>query len=535
MNAEKYMNTEKNIIIYKAGVMVILTLAICYMLSSVLFLAGFSLSSYLFPLSFAISAICVLRKSQRKYLISLGIALVTMLLSVAIMILTVDFSFDGNAYHQLTIVELMNGWNPFRNPNNDAASVWGIHYARAFETISASIALTFGHLEWGRAVNPMLILGTGLMAYPTLRSIGVRYGASIAITLLLMANPIGMEQLFTYLNDFPKYYYVVIAIILLIRIFRHPTLRPEAMLCAVLILGIGTKFNAAPDLAITMIFAIVLAYVRRRSMLGATIVAVSAVALIAGILLFGYNPYITNIISKGHPLYPLIGEGAIDIMTLNTPPAFLSGNRFTNFFLSLSSAFFGIFPGTGLSISGFTFFMPLLLILSVAVFIVGRRRIAPVWWAAAATVFLSCFLFEQSWWARYIAQLWLLPMIAAVCAAKLPCKTERGLFICICVCGAGAVAYSSAYGLQPSILFTQYRSDIFNAAREKGELTVSETNAIIQRRVKEENLKVRILSPDSPEWDKGYVYYFGYSKLEPTVRVLMPLDKQREMHWICDW
>lgn len=529
------MREEKDIIIYKAGCMVILTLALCYMLSSIFFLAGFPLSSYLFPLSFAISGVCVLWKFRRADLFSIAIALLAMGLSIAIMIPTADYSLDGNAYHQGTIAALADGWNPFRSPQNPDVSVWGIHYARAFETISAAITLTFGHLEWGRAVNAMLISGTALMAYPALRSLGLRTGAAVAITLLLTANPVGIEQVFTYCNDFPKYYLTVVAIILLIRIFRHPTIRPESMLCSVLILGIGTKFNAAPDLAITMLFAIVLAYVRRRSMIGATLVAIGAVALIAGTLLFGYNPYVTNTITAGHPLYPLLGENAIDIMTGNTPDIYLSGNRFTNFFLSLTSSQMRLFTELNDPLGGFTLLMPLLLLLSVAVFIAGWSRIAPVWKAAAITVLLSCFIFEQSWWARYIAQLWLLPVIAAVCAARLPHnRIQHFLLTCLCVFGLAA-GIMATINTRRSIFVTRYRNGIFDAAREKGELILSGTTPLIERRAAEENVRIKVISPDSSLWKQGYVYYSCFRELEPRVRVLMPVEEQREMRCICDW
>ena len=40
------------------------------------------------------------------------------------------------------------------------------------------------------------------------------------------------------------------------------------------------------------------------------------------IFIVGASSYLTNFINKGHPLYPLAGEGKIDIMTSNEPKVF---------------------------------------------------------------------------------------------------------------------------------------------------------------------------------------------------------------------
>ena len=61
-------------------------------------------------------------------------------------------------------------------------------------------------------------------------------------------------------------------------------------------------------------------------------------ALVAGLCLLGYNPYVINTLEYGSIVYPLGGASAdIDIMTGNTPAMYVGCNRFGNFFKSLLS------------------------------------------------------------------------------------------------------------------------------------------------------------------------------------------------------
>ena len=46
------------------------------------------------------------------------------------------------------------------------------------------------------------------------------------------------------------------------------------------------------------------------------------VTCIVAIILVGFSSYVKNFVEHGHPLYPLAGEGKVDIMTGNQPSSF---------------------------------------------------------------------------------------------------------------------------------------------------------------------------------------------------------------------
>ncbi|MDE6741111.1 MAG: hypothetical protein K2J58_02145, partial [Muribaculaceae bacterium] len=102
-----------------------------------------------------------------------------------------------------------------------------------------------------------------------------------------------------------------------------------------------------------------------------------------------------------------------DIMTYNTPTEYLQHDRFSNFFRSLISL---SIPTIDTREGGFGILMlPMLAVALYAVWI-GRKKSGYVPLYICACVFVSCFFFEQSWWARYITQLWLIPVVGIVVA-----------------------------------------------------------------------------------------------------------------------
>lgn len=526
--------TDNSLLLEQAGCAVVNTVAACYLLSCLTFMVGGHIGVWTFPLSVIIAVALQWRKNALK---SALIALLTVLVVALPLLVTVDFSGDGNEYRQMTITYLMNGWNPFYDPMPEELTIWGIHYARGTEIVSAAIALMTGHIEAGRAVNAMLIAGTMLMLYPAVRGLGNGVGRmkAAAITLLAGLNPVGVAQLPIYYNDFAKYYLLLISIVLIRKIFLSGEVRSYIMLCTTLILGIGIKFNAAPDLAIAMLFAIILAFVWRRTRLGVNLLLTGVVALLAGTLIFGYNPYVTNTINAGNPLYPLLGAGAEDIMTGNTPDAYLVGNRFSNFFHSIchwpSIARYEIDQKMG----GFTFAMPWLLLISVLTFIAARKRVSPVYGVAALVTLLSCFIFEQSWWARYVCQLWLVPVLAAAVLAQIADRRATITLYVTALLGIAGGLASGVPGIFHGSMFRTYRREMFEISRRQGGMRVSESNPVLERHAAEQNLSVTVVPEDSLKADDSFIYYFGHSTVEPKIRVYIPVAERDAMNWVCDW
>ncbi|MDE5875100.1 MAG: hypothetical protein K2H15_05590 [Muribaculaceae bacterium] len=361
------------------------------------------------------------------------IAVVPVLIFLSLLVagFVYDVSYDGMRYHQETVVAVCNGWNPLDSSTESVAprSMWSRHYVKAVEICAAVISSFTGRLETGKGIGLILALGAGAGVYGALReNVGrclerERLGCvgtdgwsrlkSFWFTLCIVGNPVVGSQLFTYYIDFYKYLYllyVLLGIYYTTSQDNRERLQGMVMLFFTLVLAMSTKFNFFFEAGLWMVLAFIWTAIKGKFEELKRLFWVSVVALAVGTLLC-YDPYITNWINEGHPLYPLMGAGAIDIMTYNTPEQYIGSNRFVNFFSSLLAV---AQPYIDQRSGGFTIFMPAILLLSLYIGWRLRRRLSGVVWYIAICTLVSCFIFEQSWWARYICQLWLIGAVFLV-------------------------------------------------------------------------------------------------------------------------
>lgn len=388
--------------------------------------------------------------------------------SIAAAWFTIDYSFDGLYYHQEIIAALCDGWNPFAPPFDAVPpyTVWAVHYAKAVEIAAASVVSFTGHIETGKAVNLIIVAGMAMAVWSWASALRPLASHRLVITLAATANPVVIAQLFTYYIDFYKYVYLIFVLISLSDIYAGYR-RGYVVLCMTLILAMATKFNIFFEAGIWILAAMIWWGLRRETTPLRRVLLTGIVAfVIGGVLTF--HPYVTNWLSAGHPLYPLMGDGAEDIMTDNTPAAYLGVSRFLTFFMSVFSFHL---PDVAQLSGGFSPFMPVILVLTAWLLFGLRDSIRPVAIYIIAVVFISCFFFEQAWWARYICQLWLVPVMtvaAAYYAGRSPEITRLTAWLMI---AAGAMTL--IYAGKQMIVVGGYQKLLLEAAAEEPEVTVT--------------------------------------------------------------
>ena len=430
-----------------------------------------------------------------------------MVVSLFFGVITMDFSWDGNMYHQEIIAWLMNGWNPFSiaeiTPNH---TLWTNHYAKALETVSATICTTFNNIEIGKAVNYVLLFSSGLLAYYCVdnRFHNLKLWQRLAIALVITCNPVVISQVFTFYIDFAKYIYLLWTLFLIYKISTTERSTQESLLLVgIIILAIGTKFNIFFEQGLWLILAIAWLWIKGYRKASKRITLISLLGLVLG-LACSYHPYVTNTILAGNPLYPLLGENSVDIMSPNTPDVY-GNSRIINFFQSI----FAIeIPRQDARIGGFGPFAGIMLILSLYIALRLRKTVNSSYFYILICTFASCFIFEQSWWARYIAQLWLIPSIALFIGlqykqSKLAAKI---LLACMLVntpicCVRSLVSVGVIY----------LNRDAIHTPLENDSVMLINSRLQFEHHLKKHN--VHFTKADSvPEHFKGdIVYYFGSS------------------------
>lgn len=474
------------------GEILFLQIFICYAIVSLGFITHIPVGYMAFPtafvLGFAISSYhrVSLKKTGTLAILSVSCWIAAILFSIPL----IDASYDGNAYHQEIIAAICRGWYPGgAEIEGVPLSIWTLHYAKGIEMAEAVIVSFTGFLESGKAINLILGISVGFYTYGFLSNSfpNVKNLYRWLVALVVISNPVFISQALTYYIDYAKYFYTLFTILILLQIAQRPkSTHLYVILFAVINMSIATKFNSFFEEGVTIFAGLLWLFWHRRYSSAKKLITISAIAAIIGVFLFGYHPYITNYIIAGHPLFPLLGEGSVDIMTGNTPPEYLFSDRFTNFFRSLATF---AYPTVDQRQGGFGILMLPMLVISLYSIWVSRRRWKGVGLYIAIWLLASCFFFEQSWWARYISQLWIIVveglffMMVGETHKKMNTVLIWSIISCVVLTGIVTMEKS----LATTIRQTCYRYNVVSELRNR-RVKVMTLNEAYLRQMQEKNI-----------------------------------------------
>jgi hypothetical protein len=348
-----------------------------------------------------------------------------------------DASFDGQGYHQLAIGTIADGWNPLYDFDT-TVSVWVRHYPKAVWLLGAAFYTWTGSIDTGKSLNLALLLASSLAAYAVLvRCIGPRRGAWLLAGLTAACaafNPVSVVQLFTHYNDglIGSLLLTLLCTFVYYAQTKERSVLAAAAVCIVLLLNI--KFTAVAYAALLCGFFLVYLLLFDQGKRWKKITLFLAVVGVASIVIVGFNPYVYNTAKQGHPLYPLMGADKVDIMTLNSPGDFAGKSRLEKFHVSYTAKTedpispWASRPAALWPVSWEEYeqmevdtrtagFGPLTLwlyitapVLWLLILIFDWRRGA-AGGALAAALMITVAINPEAWWARYVPQLWLVPLV----------------------------------------------------------------------------------------------------------------------------
>lgn len=326
------------------GMSLLLTLGTTYVIQAILLFAGVDLPWLSLPLGLLISQVVISREAAvNTYWKSLFWTLAIWAIAILICYNLADCSYDGNDYHQEMVQAVASGeWNPYRQfiVDNCDYSLWTLTYAKGIEILAGTVISLTGSLESGKSINLILIISTGLICWDVLRNNFEQLSLKnrIIIMILLIGNPVLLSQCLTYQNDFPIYCYIILTLALSNKLLKgQDVTMGYAGLATVILLAVATKFTSFFFEGLTILCILIAFFIHREYRFAKKyLLFTSSVAVISAFFIC-FHPYITNWISYGHPLYPLMGTGAVDIMSHNTHDIYCGHNRFYNFFQAYSA------------------------------------------------------------------------------------------------------------------------------------------------------------------------------------------------------
>lgn len=388
---------------------------------------------------------------------------------------TYDLTQDGNGYHKLSIAYLKNGWNPIYQSHDDYVKenhlnsygkngLWINHYPKSLETVSAVMYEMTGSIESGKAVTTLVLISMSLLTFSYL-SLFLNKIPSFILSVLLALNPIVLAQLFNYYVDglMGLCFAMELILLLTITITKKQDYKIWLYLTAVCAIFVNLKFTGllySGLIAAVFYFYWLFHYRKDREWLSIFKRATGWFILVffTSIFIVGSSSYIKNTFTVGNPLYPLLGKNKVDIVTKMEPKSFNQKNSLEKFIISFFSKTENVIYGQGepqlknplhvydseleeilisdVRIAGFgplsaCFFILGTILLIIELYLLNRKNkekmkyfVLPI-----VCIVLSCILIGESWWARYVPQLYMLPWLSCVLCFMISLKNKKVLYM----------------------------------------------------------------------------------------------------------
>jgi hypothetical protein len=423
--------------------------------------AGFFVGLTIHPLVLPVAAFLVivglrtLRRVWRDVACVVGIVVITHLAAGAIAYAFPDNSWDGLAHQQEAVVRLAAGWNPV----TESSSRYGLghelyldHYPEASWITAAAVLKATGHIEAGKLFNlTVMFVAAGFCLSALLRLTVLPIAWATVVSVLIALNPVFVYQSTTFYVDNlvgSTLTVIVTGLVVFIAVRRWQAL-VVAMLAVTI--AVNLKFTSLIYTAIFLGFAALIVWRQYGLSAASRFAAAATTAVFVGSVGFGYAPYVHNLVSHHDPFYPATPRHHLLDTTTQVPANLLHADRVSRFLVSSFSRSEPVRPPNGtrmkfplsigpeerrglysadLESGGFgPLYGALLLLAGIAAVTLcirrSSRRVAGVVLLMAGCVLATIFVHRETWWARYIPQAWLLPMLIAVPSLCAPRRSVQ--------------------------------------------------------------------------------------------------------------
>lgn len=371
-----------------------------------------------------------------------------------------ETTYDGSYYHGNAMVEMLNGWNPFYeadNYQNTGVTIWSDYYPKATWMFGAILIKLFNHLSSAMMINTMITFTTVAYAFAFFRKRNMGKLMSFVMTLVLLMNPITLEQTHTYYVDGLIGNFVALLLIFGIEIMEEYSLHKNVLIYIISVLLINIKFSSFGFAGLVNVFIWIYFLLKdRKHVLHYTLFGVAMI--VTGVMIVGFSPYMINVLKLRHIFYPIAGKDAQDVVTYLIPNELYGKNP-------LYKLVYSIFCGPSIKENLLNFEVQGYLLYDERVgafgnmfgkIVVLSALVYGVWgiWAIRTKKFhlpyLLAFLglsasvlanYQNIWWFRYAPQIWLYVMIAMWMLSKGKGKALNLIFVALILYQGGNIFY----------------------------------------------------------------------------------------------
>ncbi len=395
------------------------------------------------PLAFSLSVVCMGYTIQYTPQLLIFFRNISLLLaSIFIIALPFpDFSYDGVWYHQPIANALAEGSNVFKH---SVHSYWGDAYPKAVEIFAGELLRYFPSINAYMVINAMLAVGLWSYIHYFADSFAIKQNLRRIFSFFAVGSFVFVQLAYMHLVDYVLYSMMLYILLSLVLIFQNKATKLDY---ALFIFASAIVFSSKMSGGLFSFVAFCMLFVRtvyRQKSLMAAIkkcLLLGVPVALLGVVILGFNPYMTNLMAGKHILSPLAGENTDHIAVKEHPTNFTGKNRFEKLFISLTSETANMRNGEGDSsykyipfsvkaselialmgasarVAGWGpyFLAALLLSCALPIFYTVRKAIFMPFMAFIA---LCVCLHPESWWARYGFYVYLLPLVVIFCLQDL--------------------------------------------------------------------------------------------------------------------
>ncbi len=417
----------------------LLTVPFLYIFSSLSLLVNIPFSGYHLALFLFIFFIILLWIHGVKSTVFVGIWLSVLLMAgwvaMELSVYLIDDFWDSRTYHGPATLYLANGWNPFYDWQCCGHSKLPLlkaeerslleSYPKAQWIVTATVQAAFGHLEKTHIINLWLLAAVFFSSLHFLKAtLSLSTSLRLLAALAIAANPVILCQVFSGYIDGTLA--AALNIFLLSGIaFIHSKNRIYLFYSLIYLpLLINTKLTGLVYGTVFAFFLLAYAwwvdktFPRQLALLGIG-------TWLAAVLIFGFNPYVTNSIQYHNPFHIAYSfKSDKNVISGMAAPEFINKNRFEKFLIATFStrskadwkkpewimpfSSLEFEPSADTRFSGFGPLFSGLLILTALLALFLRHTQA---WVMIAAIMASIFITEAAWWARLAPQFWLVPIL----------------------------------------------------------------------------------------------------------------------------
>jgi hypothetical protein len=515
----------------------------------------------------------------KNILITIVISLLVISGSILFASKTYDLTCDGNSYHKYAIGNLKSGWNPIYQDSYDFSvsnnlcedtktSLWIDHYPKATWTFAATVYAFTSDIESGKAITIIIAISLIFLLTSYLSKRYLKIWQSILVSIFIGFGPIICAQIFSYYVDgiLGISIYILTMFLIMITDKKYDMNNTEKWigLCISIILCINIKFTGLVFSGIFSFFFYVywlykakkedklLIEFKRKTIF-------FAITLLVSIAFVGSSSYVKNLLDHKNPLYPLFGEGKVDIITRLQPEIFGNKTGLEKLFYSIFSETANVSYALGSSpefkipftvtsqeiknssipdvrIGGYGVLFSGIFLVSVVIIIFGMIKLYKnnkiefqICSIVLISVIVSTIIMTESWWARYAPQLYIIPILALIMLFanlnflfetknKNYIKIIFTMLMCIFMC---STIFINTYNfvewrIKDIELFEKVSTDMYKIKKDSQGKTmnISKPEFLgLLFNLNDQNVKFNITNVDDQNVENVYSVYNGWIKV----------------------